>query len=342
MPFIIGLFVQDMKKLLSRLLFFSLLLAVLALGTAAWWALTPHRGTGQEVVQLEIKPGYGLRSIAAELQRTTGLSAVGFEIMSLLTGSSTRLRAGVYEVHMQDSPWRILDKMVKGESRLESVVIVEGWTFLQMRAAIEKHPSIRSELKGLPLPEWWQALALPMAHPEGAFFPDTYLFAPGTSDRRVYQMAYEAMQKELNRAWEQRMPGLPLRSPYEALILASIVEKETGMEADRRKIAGVFINRLNIGMRLQTDPTVIYGLGEKFDGNLRRRDLEADTPYNTYTRAGLPPTPIALPGRAALQAALNPDPTPALYFVARGDGSSQFSVTLDEHNRAVAKYQLGK
>ncbi len=332
----------NMKKHLNRVLFFWLLGTVLAVGSAVWWVCTPHRGSGEEEVRLEIKPGYGLRSIAAELQRATGLSALGFEMLSLLTGSSTKLRAGVYEVHMQDSPWRILDKMVKGESRLDSVVIVEGWTFLQMRTAIEKHPAIRSELRGLSVQDWWQALGLPATHPEGVFFPDTYFFAGGTSDRRLYQMAYEAMQKELNRAWEQRHPSLPLRRPYDALILASIVEKETGMEVDRGKIAGVFINRLKIGMRLQTDPTVIYGLSEKFDGNLRRRDLEADTPYNTYTRAGLPPTPIALPGRAALRAAVNPDLTRALYFVARGDGSSHFSVTLDEHNRAVAKYQLGR
>lgn len=331
-----------MKKLLTRWLVFLFLLALLAVGGAAWWVWTPHQGGAQDTVRVEIKPGYGLRTIAAELQRATGLSAVGFEVLSKLTSSSTKLRAGVYEVHTHDSPWRILDKMVRGESRLESLVIVEGWTFSQMRSAVEKHPAIRPELKGLAQRDWWQALSLPVAYPEGVFFPDTYLFAPGTSDRQIYLLAYNAMQRELNRAWDQRNAGLPLRNAYDALILASIVEKETGQEADRGKIAGVFINRLKIGMRLQTDPTVIYGLGDKFDGNLRRRDLEADSAYNTYTRAGLPPTPIALPGRAALLAAVNPDPTPALYFVARGDGSSQFSNTLDEHNRAVAKYQLGK
>ncbi len=328
-----------MKKFLIRLLIFVFLLAA---GTAAWWVWTPHQGNGQDVVRVEIKSGYGLRTIATELQAATGLSAFGFERLAQLTGSSTKLRAGIYEVTTQDSPWRILDKMRKGESRLESVVIVEGWTFAQMRVAIEKHPAIRSELQGLPVREWWQALGLPESHPEGVFFPDTYLFAPGTTDRRLYQMAYDAMQTELHRAWEQRQPSLLLRNPYDALILASIVEKETGQEADRGTIAGVFMNRLKLGMRLQTDPTVIYGLGDAFDGNLRRRDLERDTPYNTYTRAGLPPTPIALPGRAALYAAMHPEPTKALYFVARGDGSSQFSDTLSKHNRAVAKYQWGK
>jgi UPF0755 protein len=342
MAIMIELLIKFMKKFFNRWLVFLFLVVALGSAVAGWWACMPHQGRAGDSVRIEIKSGYGLRTIAAELHSATGLSSWGFIILSKLTASSTRLRAGVYEVHTQDSPWRILDKMVKGESRLESVVIVEGWTFAQMRAAIEKHPAIQSELKELSEHDWWLALNLPMPHPEGVFFPDTYLFAPGTSDRRLYQMAYEAMLRELNRAWEQRNTDLPLRDPYDALILASIVEKETAEEADRGKIAGVFINRLKIGMRLQTDPTVIYGLGSSFDGNLRRRDLEADTPYNTYTRAGLPPTPIALPGRAALYAAVRPDPTRALYFVARGDGSSHFSGTLDDHNRAVAKYQLGK
>lgn len=330
-----------MRKLVKTVLLF-LLTALLLLGAAAAaWVWTPHGGA-PHMTLVEIKPGYGLRTIANALERATGMSASGFEWLAKLTGNTQKMRAGVYEVQAQDSPWEILNKIVRGAGRLEALTIVEGWTFAQMRTAIEKHPAIRTELRGLAPRAHWQALNLPGAHPEGLFFPDTYLFAPGTTDKEIYRLAFTAMQRELNQAWQERAPNIPLQTPYEALILASIVEKETGIEADRGKIAGVFVNRLKLGMRLQTDPTVIYGLGERFDGNLRRRDLETDTTYNTYTRAGLPPTPIALPGRAALRATLQPTATRALYFVARGDGSSQFSDNLDDHNRAVARYQLGR
>jgi UPF0755 protein len=232
--------------------------------------------------------------------------------------------------------------LVRGEESLKSVTLVEGWSFRQVRAALAKAEALKPDSAALSPEALMAQLGKPGIHPEGRFFPDTYTYAKGASDLAVLKRASRAMDKRLEAAWALRNPDTPLRTPDQALILASIVEKETGKPADRAEIGGVFSNRLRSGMLLQTDPTVIYGMGEQFDGNLRRRDLLADTPYNTYTRAGLPPTPIAMPGKAALLAAVNPAPTKALYFVARGDGSSQFSATLDEHNRAVNKYQRGQ
>jgi UPF0755 protein len=235
----------------------------------------------------------------------------------------------------------VIDRLRRGETLKEKLTIVEGWTFREMRAALAAQPLLRRDSAAMSDAQVLAAVAAGEAHPEGLFAPDTYVFDAGSSDLEILRAAYRAQQARLARAWQDRAADLPLKSPYEALILASIVEKETGQPAERGRIAGVFVNRLRAGMLLQTDPTVIYGLGEKFDGNLRKRDLAADTPYNTYTRAGLPPTPIALPGAAAIEAALKPEPTRALYFVARGDGTSQFSDSLAEHNRAVSKYQLG-
>lgn len=346
-----------MKSLITWLFFLALLLLT---ACSAWWVFAPHGAGSDTSSRIEIQSGDGAGAIARKLQQATGLSAQAFRWLTQLSGQSQNLRAGVYEIQTGDSPWRILDKMVRGESRLDKLTIIEGWTFAQMRVAVETHPGIRATLQGLDDAAHWQSLKLPALlptasppaelpsalrtqfHPEGLFFPDTYWFAQGTTDVELYRIAYEAMQRELQRAWEARAPNLPLRTPYQALILASIIEKETGMASDRGKIAGVFVNRLNLGMRLQTDPTVIYGLGDQFDGNLRRRDLETDTPYNTYTRTGLPPTPIALPGRASLRAAVNPEPTQALYFVSRGDGTSHFSHRLTKHNQAVDRYQRGQ
>jgi UPF0755 protein len=222
------------------------------------------------------------------------------------------------------------------------VVIVEGKTFRELRARLDAHPDLRHDTAGLTDAEVLQRIDAAESHPEGRFFPDTYLFAKQSSDLAIYRRAYQAMQRRLASAWENRDPSVPYKDLNQALIMASIVEKETGAAADRGKVASVFVNRLNKGMLLQTDPTVIYGLGEKFDGNLRKKDLQTDTPYNTYTRPGLPPTPIALPGMASIEATLRPPKTDLYYFVARGDGSSAFSRTLEEHNRAVAKFQLGR
>jgi UPF0755 protein len=235
----------------------------------------------------------------------------------------------------------IVDKLRRGEVLRERVLIVEGSTFAEMRTALAAHPELRKDTASMSDAEVLRAVGADETSPEGLFAPETYVFDTGSSDLEVLRQAYRAQRAIVQQAWEARAPGLPYRTAYEALVMASIVEKETGTASERARIAGVFVNRLQKGMLLQTDPTVIYGLGAKFDGNLRKRDLTTDTPYNTYTRAGLPPTPIALPGRASIAAALNPEPTKALYFVSRGDGTSEFSETLTDHNRAVDKYQLG-
>jgi UPF0755 protein len=219
--------------------------------------------------------------------------------------------------------------------------LIEGWTFAQFRAALDASPDVRHESAGLEDAQLLALLQAAESHPEGLFFPDTYVFGKGSSDLRILRRAYRAMQRHLKAEWEARSPDLPYQTPYEALIMASIIEKETGKASERDLIGGVLVNRLRIGMRLQVDPTVIYGLGAAFDGNLKKIHLLEDGPYNTYTRAGLPPTPIAMPGLASLRSALRPGKTEALYYVSRGDGSSQFSRTLDEHNRAVSRFQRG-
>ena len=259
-----------------------------------------------------------------------------------LSGKDREIKAGNYEIPQGTSPYALLQKLVRGEEALRAVTLVEGWTFRQVRQALARAEQLKPDSQGLSDADIMERLGRAGVPAEGRFFPDTYTYAKGSSDIAVLRRALHAMDRRLDAAWAQRAPDTPLQSADQALILASIVEKETGRAEDRAQIAGVFSNRLRVGMLLQTDPTVIYGLGEKFDGNLRRRDLTADTPYNTYTRAGLPPTPIAMPGKAALLAAVQPAPTKALYFVARGDGSSHFSSTLQDHNRAVNRYQRGQ
>lgn len=249
------------------------------------------------------------------------------------------IKAGSYEVVHSTTLLDLLRKLTRGDVTQAEVLLVEGWTFRQVRERLDAHPDLRHDSAGLPESELLSRLGASEAAAEGLFFPDTYLFAKRSSDLDLLARAYRAMQRHLAREWQSRADGLPYREAYQALIMASIVEKESGRDEDRPLIAGVFVNRLRQGMLLQTDPTVIYGLGGAFDGNLRKRDLLADTPYNTYTRRGLPPTPIALPGLASLRAALHPAASDALYFVARGDGSSHFSRTLDEHNEAVSRYQ---
>ncbi len=257
------------------------------------------------------------------------------------SGQARRIRAGSYEIDAGTTPRQLLAKMVQGAETLEQVRFIEGWTLRQLRAALAKAPHLKATTATLTDAQLMAALGQPALAAEGRFFPDTYAYSRGVSDLTVLKRAHGAMQQRIASAWAEREPNTPLKSADELLILASIVEKETGAAADRGLVAGVFVNRLRIGMPLQTDPTVIYGLGESFDGNLRKRDLLADTPYNTYTRGGLPPTPISLPGLASLRATVRPQATRALYFVARGDGSSAFSETLAEHNRAVNKYQRG-
>jgi UPF0755 protein len=255
------------------------------------------------------------------------------------SGQARKIRAGSYEVAVGITPRALLDKMVRGDEVLETVRLIEGWTFRQFRAELAKAPHLDHATASMSDAQIMQAVGAQGQHAEGRFFPDTYAYSRGVSDLTVLKRAYQQMQRRLVQAWAERAADTPLKNMDEALTLASIVEKETGTAGDRGLVAGVFINRLRVGMPLATDPTVIYGLGERFDGNLRKRDLLADGPYNTYLRAGLPPSPIAMPGVASLKAAVQPAQTKAMYFVARGDGSSVFSETLDAHNRAVDQYQ---
>lgn len=320
----------------------ALLLAALAIvAGAVVFAFKQPLAMTQDRVELRIAAGASARAIARQA-RTSGIAVNEhlFIAAARLTDATGHLRAGRYEIARGITLEELLDKLRRGDVLREKLTIVEGWTFRDLRAALAANADLRKDSARMSAADVLKAVGAVESHPEGLFAPDTYLFDPGSSDLDLLRNAYRAQVARLAEAWAQRSPALPLKTPYEALILASIVEKETGQAAERGLVAAVFVNRLRLSMLLQTDPTVIYGLGEKFDGNLRKRDLLTDGPYNTYTRAGLPPTPIALPGRAALQATLNPPATRALYFVARGDGTSAFSETLSEHNRAVARYQL--
>ncbi len=324
---------------IKRLFLLALCLLLLAAAHLAWKAFTPV-ALRADPVDFSIKPGSSLTSATRQMVESgVELSAWQFNLLGRMLGKAGAIKAGSYEIGRGITPLALLDKLSAGEVTQAEVTLIEGWTFRQMRAALNAAPGLRHDSAALGDAEIMAQLGVAGRSPEGLFFPDTYLFGKGSSDLEVLKRAYRAMERQLQAAWQQRAQDLPYSSPYEALIMASVIEKETGQAADRALIGGVFVNRLRIGMMLQTDPTVIYGLGEKFDGNLRRKDLLADTPHNTYTRPGLPPTPIAMPGQASLQAALNPAKTPALYFVARGDGSSEFSRTLAEHERAVSKYQ---
>lgn len=289
----------------------------------------------------EVKPGTSLRAFARVLSARHVLpESHSFVLLARLTGHDRALKSGEYRFRDGMSARELLDQIIAGRVIEYPAVLVEGWTFGQFLAALASAPKLGQSLAGKPSEVIMEHLGHPDEHPEGRFFPDTYYYSAGQTDLMILANAYDKMQKLLQRAWEGRDNNLPLNNPYEALILASIVEKETGQVDERRLIAGVFINRLRLGMRLQSDPTVIYGMGKGFDGNIRLKDLRNDTPYNTYTRKGLPPTPVAMPGKNALLAVLHPMVTDALYFVSRGDGSHEFSNSLEEHNRAVLKYQL--
>ena len=316
-----------------------LLSAVMVGASGAWWLWRPLPLL-QTTVDVSIEPGQSVRSIA----QTVVLSGVDVSPTLLFyffkfSGQSRLIRAGSYEIDAQTSAIQLLNKLVRGEENLKTMTLVEGWTWRQFRQALNKSEFLKHDSNSLSDEEIMSHLGKSGVSPEGRFFPDTYHFSKGSSDLDVMRRAAIAMDKHLVTAWQNRDLGLPLKNPQEALILASIVEKETGLSSDRRMIASVFHNRLRINMPLQTDPTVIYGMGADFDGNLRRVDLQTDHPWNTYVRKGLPPTPIAMPGAAALQATLHPATSKALYFVARGDGSSQFSDNLADHNAAVDRYQ---
>ena len=329
-------------RFLLRLFLFLVLLAGALGGTLYWWATQPL-ATTSERVDFRIPNGTGLRA-AAGLIRDAGVDVdpLLLSVLARALRAESGIKAGSYEIDRGITPYDLLGKLMRGQVSLGEITLVEGWTFRQWRTRIDRHPDLRHDTRGLREAEIAARLGIAPTALEGMLFPDTYLFDKQSSDLDLLARALRMQQKRLETAWAQRGENLPYRTPYEALIMASIVEKETGRESDRPMVAAVFVNRLRSGMLLQTDPTVIYGVGESFDGNLRKRDLLADTPYNTYTRAGLPPTPIAMPGLASLQAALHPAASDVLYFVARGDGSSQFSRTLDEHNRAVNRYQRGQ
>lgn len=326
--------------LLKKLFTYSAVLILALAAAGAYWAHAPILAAGQAPVEFTIQPGSSLDSSAQQIAAAGApLHPSWLVLLARITGKATKIKAGSYELKPGVTPQRLLQQLQRGEFAQEALVIIEGWSFKQMRQAVAQHPALKHDTTLWSDAELLAKITTDFSAPEGLFFPDTYLFAKGVSDLQVYKQAYALQQKRLNDAWATRDPALPYKTPYEALIMASIVEKETGQKAERDQIAGVFINRLRAGMLLQTDPTVIYGMGERYQGNIRKRDLETDTPYNTYTRRGLPPTPIALPGAASLAAALHPAKTEALYFVARGDGSSHFSNNLGEHNSAVNKYQ---
>ena len=310
-----------------------------AVGAGYVWLHQPLT-MAASVVDVSIAPGAGARQVAAAVQDAgVDVPQAWLYWMFRLSGKSRQIKAGSYELDAATTPLLLLNKLVQGDEALRRVTLVEGWTFAQVRNALQKAESLSPQTQGLSDSAIMQALGRPTMLAEGRFFPDTYIYSKGASDVSVLERAMHAMDAKLAQAWALRDAHSPLASPEQTLILASIIEKETGRLVDQPLIAAVFSNRLRIGMRLQTDPTVIYGLGVAFDGNLRKADLLADTPYNTYTRAGLPPGPISMPGSAALLAAVQPADSRALYFVARGDGSSQFSATLNEHNRAVDQYQ---
>jgi UPF0755 protein len=317
-----------------------LVLSVLGAGAALfYWAHDPLVAEGATPLEFTVAPGSSMRSALRQVE-SAGVPASPIMMEVVARGLGTRsVKPGSYRLKPGTTPLSLLGALARGDTIRESITIIEGWTFAQMRAEIARHPWLRHESEAMDEAAWLASVVPGYDHPEGLFYPDTYVFDRGTSDLYVYRLAHQQQLKKLEQAWANRAPDLPYGSPYEALIMASIVEKETAREQDRTRVASVFVNRLRQGMRLQTDPTVIYGMGERFDGNLRKRDLQEDTAYNTYQRAGLPPTPIALPGQAAIQASLHPAQGNDLYFVARGDGSSEFSSNLDDHNRAVDKYQ---
>lgn len=324
-----------LRRLIALFVIFS------ATGVAGWWWVT-HASLPlpQTPFAFSVRSGATLRAVAHGL---TGAGVLPADwtlvLLGRIVGVDRTIKAGSYELAAGTTLAGLLSKLTQGDATQTSLTIVEGWTVHDLREALRGNSEIVQSSADVAEPDLMRSLGANATQAEGWFFPDTYFFASGATDTSLLARAYRMMQQRLDAAWAARASGLPFNSPYEALILASIVEKETGRAADRPLIASVLVNRLQRGMRLQADPTVIYGLGTHFDGNLTRRDLDTDTAYNTYTRDGLPPTPIGLPGQASLDAVLHPPPTPYLYYVSRGDGSSEFSTNLAEHNRAVAKYQ---
>lgn len=328
-----------MLKFLSRVLLLMLL------GFLLWlaWEIGAPVQLPTAPYNMTLGPNRTLGQLARALERE-GLVRNRYVMMELgrLAGIERKLKPGLYRFEKPLSTWDLVDRLLQGKPDLASVTVVEGWTFHQFRQAVDRLDEVQHVSLAMSDEQLLSAIGAPEDFPEGLFFPSTYYFSPGVRDIDLFKHAYRTLQGELNAAWNQRIGGLPYSTPYQLLTMASIIEKETAREQDRPLVAAVFTNRLKLGMRLQTDPSVIYGMGERFAGTIGKDDLRRDTPYNTYTRSGLTPTPIALPGRASLLAAAHPAASQALYFVARGDGSSQFSATLEQHNAAVRKYILKK
>jgi UPF0755 protein len=332
--------------LIKKLILASVVGAVVVAGAFSFWAKQPITSDGAAIA-FTVAPGSGVGGATQQIVAAgVPVNPVLFGLLARLTQKAGRIKAGSYELKPNTTPRRLLDQLVRGEFAQESVTIIEGWTFRQMRQALNASPALRHDSATLSDSEVMARVASDSQEyaakpPEGLFFPDTYLFAKGASDLQILRQAHVQLLGKLKAAWEARDTTLPYQTPYQALVMASIVEKETGQKSERAMIAGVFVNRLKTGMLLQTDPTVIYGMGDKYAGKIRKKDLETDTPYNTYVRPGLPPTPISLPGVQSLAAALGPAKTDALYFVSRNDGTSKFSDNLGEHNKAVNQYQRG-
>jgi len=321
------------------LLLFGSLLAVLLLGPQIRSFQQPINQPGLN--SYEVKAGSHLRRLAKDFEARGWVENANiFHYWYRLQGKAEAIKAGEFPLNSGDSVADLMQRIVTGQTLQHPVAVVEGARFRDFRAALKAAPGLKQETAAWTDAQIMVAMGAPDQHPEGMFFPDTYLYSKGTSDLTILRQAYQRMQQTLQREWAAKADGLPLKNAYEALILASIIEKETGLGSERAEIAGVFVRRLQKGMKLQTDPTIIYGMGDRYDGNIRRKDIREATPYNTYVIRGLPPTPIALPGAAAIHATLHPADGEALYFVAKGDGSHYFSATLEEHNRAVRKYQL--
>ena len=328
----------------------TLLLLIFILAAAGYWLWHDYQRFRSSPLQIsglgvnyQVKPGTSLMEVASDLSEK-GILRQPFYLRALALdmGVSNKIKAGEYLILAKTTPEKLLDQLVRGKVLEYSLTLIEGWNFKQALAAVRIHPMIVQTLTSLSTDQIMERLGHAGVYPEGRFFPDTYLFPRGTTDADVLKRAYQRMEKVLAQEWQARAEGLPIKTPYEALILASIVEKETVVAGERTQVAGVFTRRLQKGMLLQTDPTVIYGMGDSYDGNIRRKDLRTDTPYNTYVHSGLTPTPIALPGREAIHAALHPADGDALYFVATGQGGHYFSATLKEHNQAVQKYQINR
>ncbi len=336
---------------MKRILLLLFILSFIAGGLTAGWFWrdmqtqldAPINITAPISLTYTIKPGMNLKQVAQDLTQQGVLAhPYYFMLEGRLQGSESRLKAGEYLLNPEVTQRQLLEQFVRGKVVQHSLTLIEGWSFRQLMDEVVSNGTLVQTLSNIDSKTVMAALSVPEIHPEGRFFPDTYHFPIGMTDIEFLHRAYVKMERVLEEEWQQREAGLPYKTSDEALIMASIIEKETAVAEERAAIAGVFVRRLQKGMKLQTDPTVIYAMGNDYHGNIRRQDLKIDSPYNTYFYAGLPPTPISLPGVEAIHAALHPEDGETLYFVAKGDGSHYFSKTLKEHNRAVARYQLGQ